>query len=156
MLDSFEQKNDLKIVDKCKRKGSQQSENCREPLCFVVYCTVNFAVALLVSEPDFPVKVSVYTPGTVLFGKRIPEMARAFPFTEMVCGRSAHFEPTGPPEQLRVTFPLKPFTDCTTNRNAATSPRLIVSEPGSGVIVKPGPDEDCETVKLWLTVDAAE
>ena len=45
------------------------------------YFTVNFAVVLLVSEPDTPVKVMVYVPSGVLAGNRTPEIAYAVPLT---------------------------------------------------------------------------
>src|SRR5215472_12708768 len=88
-----------------------------------IYFTMNVAVALCVNDPETPVKVMVYVPGGVVVGNRIPDIAYAVPFTCTVCGKSAHFDPAGPPEQLTVTLPLKPFTDFSTRRNAARRPR---------------------------------
>ena len=76
-------------------------------------------------------KVIVYVPGLVLAGNRIPEIARAVPFTLTVCGTSARFDPAGPTEQLSVTSPLNPFTDLSSSRNppstvpAATSVAVV-------------------------------
>jgi len=43
--------------------------------CWVLYLTVNFAVAVLVSEPETPVNVMTYVPGVEFFGNRIPDNA---------------------------------------------------------------------------------
>jgi len=42
---------------------------------WVLYLTVNFAVAVLVSEPETPVNVMTYVPGVEFFGNRIPDNA---------------------------------------------------------------------------------
>jgi len=39
------------------------------------YLTVNFAVAVLVSEPETPVNVMVYVPGVEFLGNKIPDRA---------------------------------------------------------------------------------
>jgi hypothetical protein len=75
------------------------------------YLTVNFAIAVLVIEPETPVNVMMYVPGVEFLGNRIPDRAYTVPFTFKVCGKSVHLAPAGPPEQLSVTFPLKPFTE---------------------------------------------
>jgi hypothetical protein len=39
--------------------------------------------------------------------------------------------------QLILTFPANPFTDFTSRRNTPNTPRLIVSDAGLAVSVKP-------------------
>ena len=97
---------------------------------------MNFAVAVLVNEPEIPVNVMVYVPGVAFLGNRIPDSANAVPSTFTVCGRSAHSDPAGPPEQLNFTFSLKPFTELSSRMNPPSTPRSTVSVGGITEIVK--------------------
>ena len=87
-------------------------------------------------------------------GKTTPESASAVPFalSLTVCGKSPQIEFAGPPEQVILTLPEKPFTDVASSRNAPTLPRLIVSEPGVAVNLKP---DAGATVKPSVTEEAA-
>jgi len=52
------------------------------------YLTVNVALPVSVSGLEVPLKVTVYVPGFVLVGKKIPDTARAWPWRRIVSGRS--------------------------------------------------------------------
>lgn len=92
-------------------------------------------------------------PAFVFAGNRIPVTASAVPFTWTVCGRSAHTEELMLLEQVRVTLPLNPLTDCASRMNPpSTTPGLTVSEPGIGVMVEL---VAAFTVKLCVTGVAA-
>ena len=97
---------------------------------------MNVAVALLLIAPETPVNVTVYVPGAVFLGNKIPETASAEPFVRcIVIGKSSQEVPAGPPEQLSLMLPLKPVVERTSSMKAARPPTTTVSALGFGVIV---------------------
>ncbi len=125
-------------------------------IAFGYFWTVNFAVVLTLVEPEVPVNVRVYAPGAVLAGNSMPEMANAVLLgcTVSVCGNEPQTDADGPPEQVILTFPEKPFTDCASSRKAASIPRRMVSELGVATSLRVEVTTDV-TLKLTLTGVAA-